>query len=461
MRIMLVTPGSFNTPTRWMPLGICHLASYLQSKGHECCIFDRFAMGMKHGGKRVDDLMLEGIRSFAPDIIGLNTVSPVIHDTVGAIETVRKVFRGTIVLGGHHATAFPALTLERMPEVNAVMAGEGEISLGMMADGLDWETIPGLFFRGRAGNGDSRGRVEDLDILPLPAYGLLDMPFYTKPGIMTIRPYRLRVGSMLTSRGCYNQCAFCTESLTFGRGVRFHSDDHVLENIEVLSRGYGCNGITILDNDFLARKERAFGILVKIARMNHDRKVKFCIQANASCIDRESAGLLREAGCVQVEMGIETDSREILERMGKRAVAGEAEKAVELCHKHGISVQANLIMGFEGETIDALEATLAYMKKLKVDIFKWGSLMILPGSRLYEEKGGRFFEEQDWTRENVEGFYRTDHLSGIPPHEKEQWTRRRMTPYQRLIHHRGLWKANNPVDCIRYYTGQLGRRIGI
>lgn len=452
MRVLLVTPAYPRASERWMPLGICYIAAALLGKGHEVKIFDRYVSGVKNENKDLNKMMLEEIRGFAPEIIGFNTITPVIYDTMEAVKLVRGVYSKPIVLGGHHATAFPELTLERIPEADALIAGEGERSFGMLAGNALKETIPGLYWReGGGSGGQNRGVVDDLDQLPLPAYHLLDLDYYTKPNLATIRPFFLRVGSVLASRGCKNRCAYCTESLTYSGGIRYHSAGYVAENVELMVRKYHCNGVTFLDNDFLAERDQAVAILEELIFKKLNGQIRFCIQSRVTNIDKEIARLLKEAGCIKVELGLETNNEELLGKINKNAKVFEAESAVKICRDYGISVQANLMMGFEGETIEMLDHTLNWVTKLRVDNIKWGMLKIFPGSRLYSDQENRFFEDNEWTRENINSFYDTDQLSKISPLDREKWLNKRLKPYRRFLHHRGIWKYNSVSQCFKHY----------
>lgn len=460
MRILLITPAYRKTSERWMPLSVCYIAAALIARGHQVKIIDRYVLTAKHGIDATHRIMAREIKEFAPDITGFTTVTPVIHDTMEAVKIVRDITASLIVLGGHHATAFPELTLHKIPEADAVIAGEGEESLVMLADNAPPETIPGLYWRGRNFRANpGRGSVVDLDSLPLPAYHLLDMDYYTQPNVFTIRPYYLRVGSVLASRGCKNRCVYCTESLTYAQGLRCHNSDYVADNVELLAKKHRCNGIAFLDNDFLADRNWAEGILKKMIARKLRRVMRFGIQSRVTNIDREIARLLREAGCCKVEFGLETGDAATLIRINKNATTAAAEKTIGILHDNRISVQANLMMGFEGETVEMLDRTLKWVKSLRIDNFKWGMLRIYPGSRLYVDKGHGFVEENEWTRENINGFFAADHLSNISGEERGKWLRTSLEPYKRYLHHRGIWRCNPLWDCMaHYYHALLAKR---
>ena len=460
MRIMLCTPMVKTANEKWMPLGLCYIASALIAQGHEVKIFDRYVLGAAREVDWVDDAMCKETGLFKPDIIGFSTYTPAIYDTIRAVKAVRQIHEGIIVLGGHHATVYPKLTLERIPEADMVIAGEGELSFAMLVRGEDKKTIPGLFWREKQEIMQSDAKVirTDLSILHLPAYELLDMDFYTARNVYTIRSYFRSVGCVISSRGCNNRCSFCTESLTFSGGVRLHSIEFVIDNIKLLTEKYKCTGITFYDNNFLADKKYAKSVLNAVIDEGLNKNIVYCVQARADDIDEELAALMKKAGFTKVEIGVESYSQDALDEVGKNLSVKTTEKAIEICRENDISVQANLIMGFENETISSLEATRLWVKRLNVDNFKWGQLKIYPGTLLYRQNAYGKLEECEWTRENIDSFFSKDHLSGLSAEQREAWVKKKLRPFRRWVHHRGIIKRNPFFTWVNYYLGKITGR---
>jgi radical SAM superfamily enzyme YgiQ (UPF0313 family) len=161
---------------------------------------------------------LTSINNFQPDIIGFNTVSPLIYDTVACVALVRRSYRGLIVAGGPHASALPALTLKKISGLNGVIQGEGEEAIVRLADGNNPDQIPGVWWKRGPGSQPTAPsqvlQIENLDTLPFPAFDLLDMDFYTRPSTYPIAGHYLSSISLLTARGCSHNFEFCCESLT-------------------------------------------------------------------------------------------------------------------------------------------------------------------------------------------------------------------------------------------------------
>jgi anaerobic magnesium-protoporphyrin IX monomethyl ester cyclase len=437
LRILLIAPFFPLMPVRWMPLGLPFMAAQLRRAGHEAAVCDRFALQRLagRGAAAADAAMLEQVRRYRPDLIGLSTISPAIADTVHCAALLRRSdFRGALWAGGYHATALPALTLRKIPELDGVVAGEGEEVLAKLASGVPPETLPGVWSR----NGGAirapktpRAQVAELDGLPLPALDLMDMGFYLERADYTIRGQSLRSATLITSRGCRFRCRFCAESLTYGKGIRFHSAEYVLAWIAKLLSEYPVEGLHFHDNDFLADERRAREICAGLQRLGLHRRLRWGIQARADRLTPELARLLRQSGCVLVEIGVEVGTQEELDRLRKGTTVDAGEQAVRLCRRAGLDVHAYMLQRTENETTADLEQRLAWLKRAAPTSFLWSDLMMFPGTPLYEEKGGDFFARSPWTEEAVAAFFAGDHFSGMPPEVRREWMRKRFAPFAR------------------------------
>jgi len=466
MRFLLVSPQTefrVRPLNVWTPLGLISIGASLKKEGHDVALLDRHALSLGTGPekKRINEMLAEKVLSFKPDVIGFNTVSPLIHDTVECVSLIRPLFPGFMIAGGHHTTALPEESLRKIKGLNGVVAGEGEQALVQFAEGQDPCHIPGFWWKNPDGTirHTPPVQIEPLDDLPFPDYSLLDRRFYLKRNHVTIRGFFLSSLSMTTSRGCVQRCEFCSESLTFGRGVRFHSPDYVMKGIRALLAKYPIDGIYFHDNDFLINRERAEKICEAILPIQSERRFQWSIQARADRIDRNIIRRLKKAGCVLIEIGVESSLQKNLDSIGKKTNIARIEEAIALCRDEGMSVHAYMITGLEGETIGILEKELAWMKRVKPHSFSWSPLEIHPGTTLYKRKGNRFFESQEWDRETVLRFYGQSPLSTVSPKEKRNWLKKHYVPYHLKTHLWNLFIKNYPRKFLPMLVMQGIREI--
>lgn len=464
MNVLLIYPYLAHNSTLWMPLGLSFIAAYLRREGHTASILDRYAIRSHAGPSRqqVDQAMLEQVQAFQPDLVGLSTLSPLIYDSVACVALLRSVYEGPILAGGYHATALPELTLRKIPDLNGVVTGEGEIALSRLASGeIPWQ-VPGVWWR----EGEEirpplapAEQIEDLDLLPQPALDLMDMDLYTQRTDGVIRRHNLSVATLVASRGCLRKCRFCAESLTYGRGVRLHSPAYVLDWMRRVVTDYQVDGIHFHDNDFLVDEQWAREICHGIRAAGLDRKVKWSIQARADHLDSEMARLLKASGCALVEIGIETGCQDELDRMAKGTSPAVNKEAIALCRKAGLDVHAYMLTALENETISDLEQRLAWLKSARPTSFQWTPLHIYPGTVLYAEKGDDFYAAQEWTEEAIAEYYRTDRLSAIPPEARQEWMSRRFAPYARWHEWRHALGHYPLRKLVRLALTKLRRRL--
>ena len=463
MNVLLITPVTDRFSCRWIPLGPGYMSAVLKANGHDVLLFDRTREYIK--AKRsldvLDQAMLQTIRTNRPDIIAFGTVTPTIYDTVRCAEMIRREYQGIMVAGGHHASALPALTLQRIPQLDAVVAGEGENALKAIADKGLGAKIPGVLWRDRPDEiirqaeliADGPGSVHNLDELPYPDLSIYDMDYYLCRNLSTIRGFYLKTISLLTSRGCLYKCGFCSESLTFGKGVRYNSPEYVLEMIDYFQQRYDFEAIYFHDNDFLSDPQRAERICELLAGSPKHSRLKWCMQTRVTSVTSLKPGVLnlfKKAGCIKVEMGIESASQNQLDTAGKNLNLDQVESAVKLCRQAGIQVHGYFIALMPGETLQDLRQIIENVQKYRLDSFQISNLALYPGTRFYEQYGHKYFEEQSWDKESVRAFFNSDFVSRVSPEERSQFERNCVRPLMKRLHRRALLANNNFGQIIRY-----------
>ncbi len=450
MKILLITPYASYTKLRWLPLGMGYISSHLKKNNHEVRLYDRFLKGHRLGNKEaVDRDMKSEIIGYKPDIIGFSTISFLIHDTMTCVKYIRDFFDGTIIAGGHHASAMPEETLKKIPGLDYVAVGEAEYTMQSIAEGKNPSSIPGLFFRNSKDPDFLSTHIRNLDDLPFPDYKVFDMDYYTEANNTTVKSFYLKTACILSSRGCPNNCKFCSESLTFGSGIRFHGTDYVIENVERLVSDYKVNGIYFHDNNFLASYSHAENICKRLIKSGLNKKIKWEMQTGTPTINDDILRLLSEAGCVKIELGIESIRDIDLEQMNKNASTDLNIKAIELCHKNRIAVHTNFMTGFEGETVSDLNNILEWLNKIKPHTFSFHRIQVYPGTELYETLGGKFFERNEWTKDNVEKYFESKIFDSIDKEERKKWFLKVYKPYSLKYGRKATLKVNSLENIIK------------
>jgi radical SAM superfamily enzyme YgiQ (UPF0313 family) len=397
MRVYLVYPGLPDNywprgdfRSYWVPLGLAHIASVLENEGCQVRVLNAEEHLIKQNCNRaaVDELIRGELREFMPDLVGLSIVTP------GMIEAARiagfaKSICGThtiVVAGGPHPTALPERTLREIPELDAVVTGEGELTLvDLIRRGIG-EDVPGLVFR----SGDKfvstppRPLEKDLDRLGAPAYHLFDMKFYTLPNRWMIPWLNLKVTNVCTSRGCVGACLFCAGPLVSGHGVRYHSIDYVIDQIEHLVGAFGVEAIHFEDDSIGADPDRLV-LLCEALRGSGLNKIPWDCSLRVDQASPELLGEIKSAGCIMVEYGLETGSEELLEAIGKQTSLELNRRAVQATREAGLRIFADIMFGLPGETEKDWDETVSFLRWARPEIIRAGLLCPLPGTAFFNQ----------------------------------------------------------------------------
>jgi radical SAM superfamily enzyme YgiQ (UPF0313 family) len=189
------------------------------------------------------------------------------------------------------------------------------------------------------------------------------------------------------------------------------------------------------------------------------KRFVWAIQARADRLTPDQLRLMRKAGCVKMEIGVEAALQKNLDSVRKGTTVNVNEKALRLCRDAGISVHAYLLTKTQNESLADLDFTLKWLKKNRPDTFSLHPLLRHPGSVLYKETGKRFFETHEWTRKNVLRFYNEDIFSKVTPQERKNWALSRYNPFYKRHHRLIRYKVNPIRKWPQMLSEALARRL--
>ena len=381
-----------------IPNGLCWLAACTRKAGYKTEIIDAHAMNISND--ELTDLILEK----SPKYLGISANTINIYSAADLAKRIKNLNpKIKIIVGGPHITAVPIETLERFPEIDIGVIGEGEITivdlLNTLENGKDLKNVKGIVYRKDKNIilTERREFIKNLDQLPFPAFDLLpDIKKYYRPPAWSL--HRKTSALLITSRGCPFQCTFCDRAV-FGNIARAHSAEYVMKMIRELYYKYGVRHLRLNEDNLLLFKDR----LKKICKAIIKEKLKLtwsCF-ARADCVDLELLKLMKKAGCWQISYGIESGEQKILDVEKKNITLEQIEKAVRLTKKVGIRVVGFNMIGHPLETIESMKKTIDFNKRIKVDDFKTEFLTPFPGTELYytAEKYGVL--DRDWRKMGV------------------------------------------------------------
>lgn len=314
-----------------------------------------------------------------------------------------------VILHGPEATRVPQEYIGQDPKV-IVVRGEAERAIVDLVLGTMPEPPYGI---SRLEDGqvrtyapDPRGYI-DFDDLPIPAR---DHPALDRYRDRYFNPkYRGRPHAlMLTSRGCSFRCSFCVpNAISFAREmegfnvagrkppVAKASPERIAREFRWLKdRGY--RSVHIADDQFLWAKKRT----LELCRLLEPIGMEWGMLSRADFLtDEEVVSALARAGCVSIDMGVESLKQEVLDRIHKDLDVADVYTAVRLLRKHGISPKLNIMFGTTpDETPEDVYWTIAELKKLDVTNVMFAIATPFKGTAFYEhckEKGYLIDESDD------------------------------------------------------------------
>ncbi len=360
------------------PLGIMYIASFLKSRGFDVRIWDEYK----------NSLFLKEVEKFQPDLIGISLLSSQLAFVKTLLPVLRQTTKALLTIGGIHPTVLPEATLKETG-ADAIVMGEGELTMLDLAQRCkdnSWRNIPGIAYldNGQLVQTPKRDLIPDLDVLPFPDYGMLKLDkVFIPPG--TIRGHFLSATAHIsTSRGCPNRCIYCNCPTIFGNRVRQRSVENVVAEIRELKRRFPVvEGVWFVDDTFTTYPDwviRFCDAMIKEGLAG----LKWSCQTRVSHVRSDMLKKMKEAGCVQVEYGIESGCDRVLKVLGKNTNVEMIRKAVHLAKEAGLDVFGTFMIGNPTETVQEMEQSFAFAKSLPLDGCRFFFTTPFPGTKLYD-----------------------------------------------------------------------------
>ena len=409
MKIALVHPAGSNwmpgkkdvtaTANRMAPLGLLSVAAHLEKSGHAVMLLDCLGPGAPRATEAVATRILE----FGPDWVGFSATTSGFPDAYSLAGYLKRAAPGVrTVFGGVHISALGSSLLEEFEHIDCLVLGEGERTMEELAAGRELREIHGLAWRdnGAAVTNPPREPIPDLDELPFPAYEKLQG--FPKGYRLPLFSYvRTPGATMNTSRGCPYQCSFCDRSV-FGRRYRFHSTPYVYEHMQYLRSRFGVRHITLYDDLFTTNRQRVVELCTMLTGKPLGLQINCAVRVGHA--DEELLGMMKQAGFLQLSLGIETGDPELL-RIHKPGVdLEEVRDTVKRIQAKGLRAKGLFMMGLPGETEASVRKTTDFVLSLGLDDMNMSKFTPFPGAPVWSRISEQGSFENDWKKMNCLNF---------------------------------------------------------
>lgn len=251
-----------------------------------------------------------------------------------------------------------------------------------------------------------RNRIENLDLLPVDIRNSIEnrkYKFYLMPGITT---------TMQTTRGCPFPCGYyCPYPLVQGKKWRFMSPKRVVEEIKEI-KNLHIDNILFRDATFTLDQERAKEICKLIIK--NKIKVKWWCETRINVLSEELLKIMKKAGCVGINVGVETLDKDLISNEGKPGVRLEDVIRIrKLARRIGIKLHFLMIIGLPDDNVDTLKNTFEYFIKLKPESAGFTLITPYPGTKMFEDAlKSNLIKNFDWNSFNgITVTMKTKHLN--------------------------------------------------
>ena len=321
------------------------------------------------------------------DLVAMTCNTPAANHVYRLADEFRRRGR-SVVLGGPHVTALPD---DAGRHADAIVLGEAENV---------WARVIDDFRRGQL-QPRYQGTPSDLKGLPHARRDLIIGCAYGR-------------GVLLATRGCPNNCGYCSIGSMYGRGHRFRPVQEVIAEVAALPG----KAVVFWDDHLTANREYALALFQGLAPL---RKWWTSQTAVAAALDDELLDAAASSGCAALFVGLESISQRSLNSQGKGFCrASRYEHAVRNLHRHGIAIQAGTMFGLDGDDPGIFERTLRIYREIGLDSATVSIAVPMPGTAFFArmQREGRLLTTS-WERYNgkVDAVFRPLKMS---PRELEQ-----------------------------------------
>lgn len=390
--LFVVSPS--NARSTYVPVYYLYLAGYLEKKGFRVGIVDPHERKSSANIK----IIIREIHKLKPRYVGLAVFVTDYDVILNLAQKIKQEAGSKIIVGNAQPSVSPHDFLYVGSPFDLVVRGEGELTLEQILEEYD-ESKDNSHIRGIAylHNGaviiNASREYMNLSECGMPAYHLIDMKWPAKPRQLLIRRLITSNAVIQTSRGCPYHCSFCaanavwkamTKAPTGPPLVRKRPLAHVMEELRILQDRYHFDFFYILDDTFGMTDNDI--IQFCDAYRASGMRMLWAADTRVNCIQNESiVKTMKEAGCIQLDFGVETGSPRLLKLINKHISISQIEKAFSLCRNHGIRTFANMLINLPDETEDDLAMSHELLARIKPTSMSVAATQPYPGTAIYSQ----------------------------------------------------------------------------
>lgn len=403
----------YSTSIRRQPLGLLYIAAYLKKYGYEIEFINchspkkqkiawpkqfvylkefinppniniRFPFkNYYHFGLSYQEIERQ-IKNARAEIFFISAMFTTYYEEVEKIILLirKNKPQARIILGGYHASLYRDYYLDKLQV--EVISGEGEYAAVKILTGEQY---------------NSKYLIEDLDSLPLPAREIL------KP--RDFKVYKQRATSLIMSRGCPNQCKFCSSRDFWGNTYRLRSAGSVIREIEECYEKYGITLFNFEDDNLFLNRVKAQEFLSEFIKYQKDNNLSFDLTAmngvSIETVDEMIIKLMSEAGFREINLSLVSYSADLQNKLGRPFNSDKFTRIVLTAQKYKMNVRTYFILGLPAQSKTEIDLTINFLQDLKVKVFPSVFYNVYaPKEQWKMQRSSAFFNETEYlSREDL------------------------------------------------------------
>lgn len=388
MNVALVNTNRIKPPIA--PIGLEYIAEAMNEAGHRVEILDlcweddlNSAIAEFLEG---EDFRLVGLTLRNTDDCVFTSRHSFLDEFAHIVEIIRQHTDAVILVGGVGFSTMPEQVLD-LCGLDVGVWGEGEFVLPRIADrmerGEEWLDLPNLIWHDDEGWRRNPSSIRSPLNLPPMSRSWVDNRRYFREGGQA---------GIETKRGCSCRCIYCADPVAKGKSIRLRTPESVVLELERLL-DQGIDHVHTCDSEFNLPQWHAIEVCREIIRRGLGGRLRWYAYCSPVPFSPELARLMRRAGCVGINFGVDNGDEAMLKRLKRDFSPDDIINAAHLCRKEGMAVMFDLLLGSPGETEESLKRTIELMRRADPDrVGVAVGVRVYPGtelSRLVFRKGMR------------------------------------------------------------------------
>ena len=358
MKILLITYDN-ESLVQWFPQGMAYIAGTLLKHNYEVEIYEQ---DIHH---YPESHLTEKLNNEYYDVVGLSFIGGY-YEYKKALKISDAINQSTqrplYIIGGFGPSPAPHYFLEKTG-ADVIIRGEGENTIIDLLEHYkqkkSFSSVLGIAYEedGKTYVNADRPLIEDVDSIPMPAYHLFNIEHYRLLRMPNCTSTDF-IMPVLSGRGCTFTCNFCYR---MDKGFRARSNEAIIEEIQYLQKNYGITYIAFSDELLMSSIGRTMSLCEDIIQSGI--KIKWDCNGRLNYAKPKVLKLMKKAGCVFINYGIEAFDDTILKNMDKVLTTKQIESGIQATLDEGISPGFNIIFGNIDETKETLMQGVDFLLK--------------------------------------------------------------------------------------------------